>query len=72
MNLYNFNKQKEELSQIQGTNASVNFEKISNMDILELGRLCLQLETDTNNEETSLREFEVQNQKSSKKLLVFP
>ena len=72
MNLYNFNKQKEELSQIQGTNASVNFEKISNMDILELGRLCLQLETDTNNEETSLREFEVQNQKSSHKLLLFP
>ena len=72
MNLYNFNKQKEELSQIQGTNASVNLEKISNMDLLELGRLCLQLETDTNNEETSLREFEVQNQKSSKKLLVFP
>ena len=72
MNLYNFNKQKEELSQIQGTNASVNFEKISNMDILELGRLCLQLETDTNNEETSLREFEVQNQKSSNKLLLFP
>ena len=72
MNLYNLKKQREELSQIQGTNASVNFEKISNMDILELGRLCLQLETDTNNEETSLREFEVQNQKSSNKLLVFP
>ena len=72
MNLYNLKKQREELSQIQGTNASVNFEKISNMDILELGRLCLQLETDTNNEETSLREFEVQNQKSSNKLLLFP
>ena len=72
MNLYSLKKQREELSQIQGTNASVNFEKISNMDILELGRLCLQLETDTNYEETSLREFEVQNQKSSNKLLMFP